>query len=121
MQLLPNPGCVVSVSMFTTRGIVDCLMVINWKNRSTLISQRTVTAVTSDHWSPTYENETWSINTLDKTLGTGLDCARVYAFPHAAIISKRNCCCRVFARQIGVDHPNPESAESIPHPHILFL
>jgi len=29
MQLLPNPGCVVSVSMFTTRGIVDCLMVMN--------------------------------------------------------------------------------------------
>jgi hypothetical protein len=29
VQLLPNPGRVVSVSMFTTRGIVDCQMVMN--------------------------------------------------------------------------------------------
>jgi hypothetical protein len=121
MQLLPNTGCVVSVSMFTTRGIVDCPMFMNWKNRSTFISQRKVAAVAPGHWSPTYENVNKKINTLDKTRGTGRGCARVYAFPHTAIVSEPNCCCRVFACLIGLDHPNPESAESIPHPHIPFL
>jgi hypothetical protein len=29
VHLLPNAGCVVSVSMFTTRDIVNCLMVMN--------------------------------------------------------------------------------------------
>lgn len=29
VQLLPNSGCVVSVSMFTTTGIADCLMVVS--------------------------------------------------------------------------------------------
>jgi hypothetical protein len=52
VQLLPNSECVVSLSLFT-RGIADCMMVMNWKNRSTFISQRKVAAVTPDYWSPT--------------------------------------------------------------------
>ena len=44
---------VVSVSVFTTRGIVDCLIrcLTNRVNLSTFIAQRKIAAATPDHWS----------------------------------------------------------------------
>jgi len=56
-KFLPNAGCciVASVSVFTTRGIADCLVrcLANRINLSALISQRKIAAGTPDHWSLT--------------------------------------------------------------------
>ena len=44
--------CVVSLSVFTTSGVSDCMVrcLVNRINLSAFISQRKIAAVTPDHW-----------------------------------------------------------------------
>jgi len=64
--------------MFTMRSIVEYLVGLTKRiNLSRFIPQRKIAAVTPDHWSPTGENETCGIKTLDSARLKGLDSASV--------------------------------------------
>jgi len=90
VQLVRN---VVSVSVFTTTGIVYCLVALNWKNDLSHIhfltqNSRRARSMVSDWWK---WNRTAGMtcamrheHSNSATL-VGLDSTRVYAIPHAAI------------------------------------
>jgi hypothetical protein len=69
VQFLPNAGY-VSVSMVT---MCMGLVALNQKfSISAFISERKISAVTPGHWSPTDENGTCGIQTLDSARLVGL-------------------------------------------------